>query len=74
MSLMWERMDQELSGWSKIRGPTCNIVIVIVYLSHESRGGGEPYAQDVIDELDEFIRTRIDRHECVIILGDLNAK
>ena len=59
--------------WARIRGPTCNIVVVGIYLPHSKRKA-KPHAQDVLDKLEDFIKHQVGSHECLIILGDLNAQ
>ena len=60
-------------AWVRIRGPTCNLFIVGVYLPH-SRRKAKPHARDVLERLEKFLRGRLGRHDCLIILGDFNAQ
>ena len=58
--------------WVRVRGPTCNLLIVGVYLAHSKRLA-TPQAGDTLEILQRFLNAQ-GRHECVIILGDLNAQ
>ena len=58
--------------WVRIRGPTCNLVIVGVYLAHSKRKSS-PHAEHTLRKLQTFLNS-LGRHECVSILGDLNAQ
>ena len=58
--------------WARINGPTCNLVLVGVYLPHAGKKS-QPHAEHVLLKLCEFLEG-LGRHECVVILGDLNAQ
>ena len=58
--------------WARIRGPVCNLVVVGVYLPHAGKKS-LPHAEHVLEELGKFL-DGLGPHECVIILGDLNAQ
>ena len=58
--------------WARIKGPTCNLVVVGVYLPHSKRKSA-PHAHEVLKQLSALMGS-FGSHECVIILGDLNAQ
>ena len=58
--------------WARIRGPVCNLVVVGLYLPHAGKKK-KPHAHHVLEELHNLL-DGLGRHECVLILGDLNAQ
>ena len=57
--------------WVRLKGPTCNIFIVAVYMPH--RGRTQPNQDDTIKDL-QTVLAKIPHGDCICILGDLNEQ
>ena len=57
--------------FARIRASPCNLFVVCVYIPHSGRQS--PSAADTMYELEDLLNSaRL--HDCVIVLGDFNAK
>ena len=57
--------------WVRLRGPTCNIFVVAVYLPH--RGRTSPSQDDTLADVQKVLSQVPDR-DCVCLLGDFNEQ
>ena len=57
--------------WVRLKGPTCNIFIVAVYMPH--RGRIQPSQDDTIKDI-QMVLAKIPRGDCICVLGDLNEQ
>ena len=57
--------------WVRLRGPTCNLFVIAVYLSH--RGRVSPSQDDTLADVQKVI-AQVPEHDCVCILGDFNEQ
>ena len=57
--------------WVRLRGPSCNLFIIAVYLPH--RGRVAPCQNDTIQDLQAVLR-KVPQHDCIIIMGDMNEQ
>ena len=55
----------------RLKGPTCNIFLIAVYLPH--RGRVSPSQDDTIADLEKVL-AKVPRSDCICILGDLNEQ
>ena len=58
--------------YAKIRAKPCDLFIVNVYMPHASRKV-KPFASDTLKHL-EAVLSQASRHDCIVLLGDLNCK
>ena len=63
--------NSERLCWVRLRGPSCNMYIICVYMPH--RGRTKPCQQDTYKELRQSIK-KVPKGDCVIIMGDLNEQ
>ena len=56
----------------RLKGCVTNIYVFRVYLPHSAQTA--PSNQDTLDELETTIRSLTNKGDCVVVLGDLNAK
>ena len=57
--------------FARIRASPCNLFVVCVYIPHSGRQS--PSAEDTLYELEDLLNSA-PLHDCVIVLGDFNAK
>ena len=69
--LMGFGSEGERVCWVRLKGPTCNIFLVAVYIPH--RGRTQPSQEDTIKDL-RTILAKIPRGDCICILGDFNEQ
>ena len=58
--------------YATIRANPCNLFVIGVYMPHSQRKC-HPFPADTLKQLDEII-SRVSKHTCIILLGDLNCK
>ena len=61
----------ERLSWVRLEGPSCNIYVICVYMSHRARV--KPDQKDVLKQLRAAIK-KVSKGDCVVILGDLNEQ
>ena len=59
-------------AWVRLKGPICNIFVVVTYVSHKGRTA-KPTATDTIEALDKLLKT-VPKQDCIIMGGDLNCQ
>ena len=59
--------------WVRLRAKFTNLFIVSAYIPHKQRKKA-PFQEDTLDELQSLVKTRAVKGDCVIIMGDMNAK
>ena len=69
--LMRYGSEGERVCWVRLKGPTCNIFIVAVYMPH--RGRTQPNQDDTIKDL-QLVLSKIPSGDCICVLGDLNEQ
>ena len=57
--------------WVRLKGPTCNLYIIAVYMPH--RGRVQPCQDDTIKDLESVMATA-PQCDCICLLGDLNEQ
>ena len=57
--------------YAMIRASPCNLFVVCVYVPHAGRQN--PTSSDTLDDMDNLLCS-VPRHDCVIVMGDFNAK
>ena len=55
----------------RVKASPCNLFVVSVYVPHSGRQA--PSASDTLAEL-EALLSKVHQHDCVVLLGDFNAK
>ena len=63
--------EDERVCWVRLKGPTCNIFVIAVYLPH--RGRVSPCQADTMRDL-EAVLAKVPKRDCVCIMGDLNEQ
>ena len=56
--------------WVRLKGPTTNLFVITVYLSHQARVKSS--LNDTLTELTKLLR-QVPKNDCVVVLGDLNV-
>ena len=56
--------------WVRLKGPVCNMLVVVVYVSHKGRTA-KPTAADTIMALNKVLKT-VPKQDYIIMGGDLN--
>ena len=59
-------------AWVRLRGPICNLFVVVVYVPHKGRQTA-PTASDIIQELHKLLRT-VPKQDCIVLGGDFNCQ
>ena len=59
-------------AWVRLRGPICNLFVVVVYVSHKGRQTS-PTASDIIQELNKLLMT-VPKQDCIVMGGDFNCQ
>ena len=57
--------------WVRLKGPTCNVFVVAVYLPHRART--QPSQEDTLKDL-QLVLKKIPSGDCICILGDFNEQ
>ena len=57
--------------WVRLRGPSCNLFVVAVYLPH--RGRVHPSQDDTLSDVQNVI-SKIPARDCICLLGDFNEQ
>ena len=58
--------------WVRLRGPICNLFVVVVYVSHKGRQTS-PTASDIIQELNKLLMT-VPKQDYIVLGGDFNCQ
>ena len=58
--------------WVRLRGPICNLFVVVVYVPHKGRQV-TPTASDIIQELNKLLMT-VPKQDCIVLGGDFNCQ
>ena len=59
--------------WVRLQGLFKNILIIAAYIPHSGRKRA-PFQEDTLQELEDLIQEVSTKGECVIVMGDMNAK
>ena len=74
---MWRNIDKSghigsRIAWVRIRGPTCPIFFIVVYVPHKYRTA-TPQADDTLAQLNALLNT-IPKNDCLVVCGDFNCQ
>ena len=58
--------------FARISAQPCNLFVIGVYMTHVFRTD-PPYFNGTLDNLDKILQ-KVNDHDCVIVMGDLNCK
>jgi exonuclease III len=59
--------------WVRLKGAFSNLFVVSAYIPHKARKQ-RPFQEDTLGEMEALINTVSCKGDCVIVLGDMNAK
>ena len=57
--------------WVRLAGPSCNLYIICIYMSHCART--KPCQEETLDQLDQALK-KVPKGDCVVVLGDFNEE
>ena len=60
-------------AWVRLRGQFANILIISAYIPHKYRKQA-PFQEDTLAELEVLIAEKSVKGDCVVVMGDMNAK